>query len=301
MRRGLLVYNPRSGKRDRRAEMAAVAERALRRGLSLVSLPTERPGHATDLVVERLRDGPDLVVVSGGDGTVAEAAEGLLRAGAGPPLAILPSGTTNVVAREFGLGRTLEEAEPNLSSTRTRPLMAWRAGQRTCLIGTGVGFDARVMGNTVPLLKRLFGRTGIGYTATLEWLKYEFPPIRVTGLDSEGRPFERRATFVLSANTRRYGGDPILSPRADPADDVLELILFTSSSRAALIRFYARLSRGKAEHLSIEGVEQLGVRQFRAESLAPYELEVQVDGDAAGKTPVSVGPAAGLLRVVVPG
>lgn len=299
-RKGLLVYNPQAGSKDRRAEMDGVVERARARGLSLLSLPTSHAGHATELVKERLADGPDLVVVSGGDGTVAEAAAGLLALGSSAPLALLPAGTTNVVAREYGLPRTPEEAEALLGSPRTRPLTAFRAGGRTCLIGAGVGFDARVMKNTVPLLKRLFGRTGIGYTATLEWLRYEFPRITVTGLDADGRPFTREATFVLCANTKRYGGDPILSPFADPENDLLDLVLFTSRSRLTLIRFYHLLSKGKAEHLGVEGVERFSVLSFRAESRAAYALDVQVDGDAVGTTPVTVGPAVGRVHVVVP-
>jgi diacylglycerol kinase family enzyme len=194
----------------------------------------------------------------------------------------------------------MARAEEHLLSTATRPLTAWNVAGRTSLIGTGVGFDARVMANTVPVLKRLFGRTGIGYTATLEWLRYEFPTIAVEGLDAAGRPFTRTATFVLSANTRRYGGDPILSPFADPEDDLLDLVLFTSHSRATLIRFYHLLSRGKAAHLSVEGVERLAVREFSARSMAGYELEIQVDGDGAGTTPIRVGPAVGRIQILVP-
>jgi diacylglycerol kinase (ATP) len=278
--------------------MLGVMERAERVGLSLLNLPTERAGHATELVRQYLPEGPDVVVVCGGDGTVGEAATALI--GTPTPLAVLPGGTTNVVAREYGLGRDIRAAEANLGSRKTRPLTAWKAGGRTSLLGIGVGFDARVMTNIVPILKRLFGRTGIAYTATMEWLKYEFPPIAVHGLDAEGRPFEREATFVLSANTRCYGGDPILSPFADPADDLLELVLFTSRSRASLMRFYRLLSGGKAAHLGVEGVSRLAVRQFTAESRAGYELEVQVDGDGAGTTPVTVGPAVGSVRIVVP-
>ncbi len=156
------------------------------------------------------------------------------------------------------------------------------------------------MGNTVPLLKRLFGRTGIGWTATLEWLKYEFPPIEIEGEDAEGKRFRRDATFVLSANTSRYGGDPILSPHADPADELLDLVLFTSRSRKTLMLFYHHLSGGKAAHLSDEGVSRMAVRSFTARSKAGYELEVQVDGDGAGTTPVDVGPAAGRVAILVP-
>ena len=146
------------------------------------------------------------------------------------------------------------------SSGKTRPLTVFHAAGRACLIGAGVGFDARVMVNTVPLLKRLFGRTGIGWTATLEWLRYEFPPIEVAGVDAEGRDFRREATFVVSANTARYGGDPILSPFADPEDDLLDLVLFASRSRRTLMLFYHHLSRGKAAHLADEGVSRMAVR-----------------------------------------
>jgi diacylglycerol kinase family enzyme len=255
------------------------------------------PRHATELVAARLGEELDLVAVAGGDGTLGEAAEALL--GRNVPVAILPAGTTNVVAREYGVADP-RVAEAALFSSRTRPLTVFHAAGRACLIGTGVGFDARVMTNTVPVLKRLFGRTGIGWTATLEWLRYEFPPIEVEGVDADGKAFRRAATFVLSANTSRYGGDPILSPHADAADDLLDLVLFTSRSRKTLMLFYHHLSGGKAAHLADEGVSRMAVRSFTAFSKAGYELEVQVDGDGAGSTPVTVGPAAGSVAILVP-
>ncbi len=298
MKRGLLVYNPAAGGRDRTAQMAALASRARSRGVELELLATEGPRHATDLVRARLPELPDLVAVAGGDGTVAEAAAAL--AGSVVPLAILPAGTTNVVAREYGLGGTPEEAEALLASNATRTLTTWPSAGRTSLIGTGVGFDARVMANVHPKLKRLFGRAGYAWVSTVEWKRYEFPPIAVAGLDAEGRPFERRATFVLSANTRKYAGDAILSPFADPDDDLLDLVLFTSEDRGDLFQFYRLLPGGRARQLSVRGVERLAVRGFTARSLAGYPLEVQVDGDAAGTTPVSVGPAGGKVRLLVP-
>ena len=297
-RRGLLVYNPMAGG-ARRVDVAGIVERAAARDLELLALPTERARHATELVATRLGEALDLVAVAGGDGTVGEVAEALL--GSNVPIAILPTGTANVVAREYGIGRTLAEAERTLTSRRLRPITVWHAAGRTCLIGAGVGFDARVMKNVVPWLKRAFGRTGIGWTATLEWLKYEFPEIEVTGFDAGGAPFTAHATFVLAANTRRYGGDPILSPFADPGDDLLDLVLFASRSRGTLARWYGRLSRGKAAHLEVEGCSRRAVGSFSARSLAGYELDVQVDGDAVTTTPFVIGPPAGHVRLVVPG
>ncbi len=298
MRRGLLVYNPAAGGRDRTAQIAAVAERARGRGVVLSLLATEGPGHATRLVAERLSDGPDLVAVAGGDGTIAEAARALV--GSDVPLAILPAGTTNVLARELGLGKSPEEAAEFLASTATRTLTTWPSAGRTSLICTGVGFDARVMANVNPTLKRLFGRVGFSLTATYEWGRYEFPPIEVTGLDADGAPFTRRATYVVAANTSKYAGDAILSPFADPGDDLLDLVLFTSERRIDLLHFYRLLPGGKAAQLGVRGVERFPVRSFTARSLAGYELEIQVDGDRAGTTPVTVGPAGGKVRFLVP-
>ena len=138
------------------------------------------------------------------------------------------------------------------------------------------------------------------WSATLEWLKYEFPPIEVTGIGEGGVPFSAEATFVLAANTRRYGGDAILSPFADPEDDLLDLVLFASRSKGTLMRWYGRLSRGKAAHLALEGCSRRAVRSLSARSLAGYELDVQVDGEAVATTPFSMGPAAGRVRIVVP-
>ena len=221
----------RAGGAARADRVDGVVARAAARGLHLDRFRRRGRGTRPSSSPRASGSGPDLVAVAGGDGTVGEAAEALL--GRAMPLAILPAGTTNVVAREFGVAdpRVAEEA---LFSATTRPLTVFHAAGRASLIGTGVGFDARVMANTVPVLKRLFGRAGIGWTATLEWMKYEFPPIEVEGVDAEGKPFRREATFVLSANTARYGGDPILSPFADPDDDLLDLVLFTSRSRKTL-------------------------------------------------------------------
>jgi diacylglycerol kinase (ATP) len=280
--------------------MEAAVASAARAGLELLPYETERRGHATELVEAHLAEGPDLVAVGGGDGTLAEvaaAAETLDRHGT--PIALLPTGTTNVIAREYGIGRTVADAEKHLLSRRTRPLSVFSAAGRASVLSVGVGFDARVMSRAVPLLKRLFGRTGIGWSATIEWLRYEFPEIAIEGLDAGGRPFSREATFAVATNTKRYGGEPILSPWADPESPLLELVLFTAHGRWPLIRFYGRLARCRAEHLKMPGVERLAVSEVTARSLAGYELEVHVDGDAAGTTPVSVRPA-GRVRLVVP-
>ncbi len=298
MKRGLLVYNPVAGGGKRVPELRGLAARAKERGLELTEAPTTGPGSATEIVRRVLPERPDLVVAAGGDTTVAEVAAALV--GTEVPLAILPTGTTSVVAREYGIGTSPEAAARHLLSTRTRPLTLFRAAGRPSVLCAGAGFDARVMTHFPPLLKKLLGRVGYAWTSTREWLTYEFPRLEAEGLDAEGRPFCREATFLVAANTSRYAGNPILSPFADPSDDLLDVVLFTSSSRFTLFRFYQLLAQKKAGQLALEGVVRFPARTLQVRSLAGYEVEVQVDGEGCGTTPLSVGPAVGKVNVVVP-
>ncbi len=297
-RRGLLVFNPKAGARDRGRQLESLAARWRARGLDLALVPTTGPGTATGLVASRLPERLDVVAVCGGDGTVGEAALALV--GTGVPLAILPAGTANVVARELGLGTAVASAEAHLASTRTRPVTVWPAAGRACLLAAGVGYEARVMGGARPALKRLLGRAGFGVTAVAAWLRYEFPRLEAAGVDAAGRPFRREGTIVVAANTRRYGGDFLLAPAADPSDDLLDLVVYAGRSTAGLLRYFARLARGKGGHLALPEVERLPVRSVTIRSLEGYEVEAQVDGEAAGTTPLTVGPPLGTVRVVVP-
>jgi diacylglycerol kinase (ATP) len=297
-RHGLLVFNPIAGGGKRIPELRAIAARAAQRGLLLQETPTTGLGSATEIVRRALPQKPDLVVAAGGDTTAAEVAAALV--GTDVPLAFLPTGTTSVVAREYGVGPGLEVAERHLLSSARRPLTVFNAAGRPSVLCVGAGFDARVMTHFPPLLKKLVGRLGYVWTSTKEWLTYEFPRLEVEGLDGEGKSFRREATFLVAANTKRYSGNPVLSPFADPEDDLLEVVLFTSSSRATLFRFYQLLSRKKAEQLSLPGVVRFPARTLSVRSLAGYEVEVQVDGEGCGFTPFTVGPALGRVNVVVP-
>ena len=118
MRRGVLIYNPTAGQKNRRRRMARLIEEMRPRGIELVNAPTEGPSHATEIVREFVQRGVDLVAACGGDGTISEAAWGL--SGSDVPLAVLPGGTSNVLARELSIPLAIEHAKELLLTGRPR-------------------------------------------------------------------------------------------------------------------------------------------------------------------------------------
>src|SRR3989440_11509528 len=129
-----------------------VIVKALSSDLRLEVLDTAAPGHATALASEAARNGCELVVALGGDGTMNEVANGLV--GSDTLLAILPGGNTNVVCRNLGLPADIVEAMGHLLNRlrhrETRRISVGKAGGRCFLISCGVGLRAPVNGQSQP-------------------------------------------------------------------------------------------------------------------------------------------------------
>lgn len=292
-RRGVLIYNPTAGQRDRRAAMHALIDRMRGEGIELANAPTHGPGHATRIVLEHLAQKPEVVAVCGGDGTVSEAAAALL--GTDVPLAILPGGTSNVLAVELGIPLDVGRACRLILEGEVRTLHAAVANDRPFLLMAGVGLDARVMGKMSLFLKRWFGRAGIFVTALAEFLRYEFPR-----LDVEVDGTHHAATFAVVAHSKHYAGNWIVAPDASPESDTLEVLIFDSRSRLDLLRLFLGMHGGKGTHLENGVARIVRGKSVRIASLEPYAVEAQVDGDCVMETPIVCRVAERRLRVLAP-
>ncbi len=293
MKRGVLIYNPTAGQRDRRALMSAVIARMKERGLELVHAPTDGPGHATEIVRTLLPRGLNLVAVCGGDGTISEAASGL--AGSLVPLAVLPAGTSNVLVQELGIPMDLERATELLSNGVTRPVRLLLANDRPFLLWAGVGLDARIMGHTNPTLKRWFGRAGIFFTVASEFFRYEFPSLEVM---VDGASFQ--ATFAVVCHARHYAGHWIIAPEASPESEEMDVLLFSERNRRRFLSLFRQIQLGQAGHLTRGLAKIVRGRTVTVRSLERYPVEVHVDGDCVLETPVTCRAATETVLILVP-
>lgn len=293
MKRGLLIYNPTAGQRDRRRQMNALIDRQRRRGLELVNAPTTGRGDATEIVRSFLARGIDLVAVCGGDGTISEAAAGL--AGSSVPLGVLPAGTSNVLAVELGIPLSPAGAEDLLVDGVPRAVRFGRADGRLFLLWAGAGLDARVMGRTNPALKRRLGRAGIFCTALTEFLRYEFPRMEV-----EVDGVKHAATFAVACRARHYAGRWIIAPNASLDSGEFEVLLFPHASHRQLYRLFRNMQGRRAGHL-VNGLARIvRGREVSIRALGPHAVDVQLDGDCVLKTPVECRIGTETVNILVP-
>lgn len=287
----LIVFNPAAGRR-RASLLWRVLDLLVSHGVRLDVAETQQPGHAGRLAQEAARRGEALVVAAGGDGTIAEVAGGLI--GSATSLGIIPLGTANVLARELGLSFAPKAVAATLAFSRTRKvwpgIAAAPSGRRLFVQMLGVGFDAQVVHELSPALKRGFGRGAYVMQTLRESCRYDFAPVslRVDGA-------ELQAASVVVSKGRLYGGPYLLAPDACSSEPGFSVTLFPHGGAGTALMQGAMLPLGLL-------ARSAGVRHLRGQCIEFFgntPMPVQADGDMAGHTPLAIENAAAPISVVV--
>lgn len=299
MRLSLLIYNPAAGQRWRRPAPERVVAELARNGWNAELHLTRGQDHATELVRTHLAPRHQAVWACGGDGTLAQSATALV--GSRVPLGIIPCGTVNVVARECGLPSAWTRAIASVGDGgRRRTFRTWRAGERAVLLGAGVGFDARAMGRVNARAKDALGLLAIGARGVREWVAYDFPPLRVTGEDEHGRAIDLECTQALATVPRHFAGSHVLVPDADPADALIDVVLFHGTSRARLAAFWVGVELPGTAQLRVPGVRTLRMRRLSVAAADGRAEPAHVNGDVVESTPLALEPW-GTVQLLAPG
>jgi YegS/Rv2252/BmrU family lipid kinase len=289
VRRAAVVMHP--AKHDdidgfRATVSKAMADRGWAEPLWLETRPDDTGERLTR---EAVRSGADLVLASGGDGTITACVGGI--AGSGVPLGVLPCGTGNLLARNLGLPLSLDEALAVALTGSDRRLDVGAANGRPFVVMAGIGFDAEMLDGADERLK-----SRVGWAAyVLSALRHLHErPVRMTLRPDGGAPQRRWASGVIVGNVGSLQGNVRLLPDAVPDDGVLDVAVLAASGWTGWLRLAAdvllRRKTGRVAHLACR---ELTVQAGRA---WPWE----VDGEVAGSTRqlrVTLEPGCLLVRV----
>jgi diacylglycerol kinase (ATP) len=308
-----VLANPSSG----RGRGADAADAALERLAALgVEVRRYTGGSAADslrLAREAIAEGPRALVVVGGDGTLSSVLDAVV--GSGVPIALVPAGTGNDLARALGLpfeaaaagaghggGRGEAAAEAAALVVDGRPLaidvgeIESAAGTARFLTVAALGFDAHVSERTNRLRwPRGRMRYYLALLVELARLRPMAFELRVgDGASAVARPMP--GTLVAIGNTRSYGGGMPMCPDADPADGLFDVTHVGPLRRAKLVRLFPLLLQGR--HLAREEVTSLRTAELEVE--APGLL-VYADGERVGEGRARFRVVPGALTMLVPG
>ena len=254
---------------------------------------THESGDAERFARRAALDGADVVAAYGGDGTVMEVARGLL--GTHVPLAILPGGTANLMSVELGVPKDLAKAAEIAADphSKVEKVDAGLIGETYFLLRVGIGFAAEKVKAADRELKDKFGIMAYSIGALKAIKEASAARYRLT-LDGESFEAEGLNCLVDNAGNSGVSGFEII-PGIDVRDGLLDVILIEKPSFSNLVGASARAAR---ESTSMKSYRHWQAREIEIET-DPPQL-VQVDGEIAGETPLSIKVVPGAIEILTP-
>jgi YegS/Rv2252/BmrU family lipid kinase len=302
-----LIYNPAagSGRLRRQIHHLEEAQKILSHsGIETTLLVTGEPGDATEFARQCVSDGYDLVIASGGDGTNNEVVNGL--AGSRVPLAVLPCGTANILAKELGIPWDVRRAAELIPGARplrialgsmehlpgSPELSGNGASPRYFLCVGGAGADGALVYSLDLGVKEKAGILSYWMEGARQLLRYRFPTFRIT---SRERTVD--ATLVVVGRTKHYGGPFQITTGANLFEEQFEVVAVTSRNPIIFLSYLPALWFGYLR--SRRDVHYWKTDSLRCE-LPDGIVHAQLDGEPAGRLGVTFRIVPSALTLMVP-
>jgi YegS/Rv2252/BmrU family lipid kinase len=296
--RTFIILNPTAGQETAARLRRLIGGAFAARGAHFDLVETRGAGHATELARHAAERGYRAICAVGGDGTLAEAATGLV--GSNVPLAIIPRGTANQVAHNLQIPVELEAAVEVAVHGRKADLDLGRIDGRAFALIAGAGYDAAVMAAATRPLKERWGFGAYIYAAVKQALTAA--PVEFT-IVADGNEIRVRAVSVMLANMGELFAHflPFGLPLAPDTnlswqDGLLDVVIVAPRNIPEFASVLWRAARRQ-----FAGDDRLIHLQAREVSIyADPPIAVQIDGDACGITPVHAHVEHRGIQIMVP-
>ena len=304
LRNALLIHNPNAGNGGSgRRRMIEQARRILSLGGIEADLrETRAPGEATAMAHRASAEGRHLVIACGGDGTLNEIVNGLAtqQNGHRVPLALLPGGTANILAKEIGLPWNIPAAAEKLLHGEIKEIALGLATPvnepakaRYFLSVAGGGPDGMIVYSIDLDLKARVGILAYWWQGAREIFRYTFPHFRVVTGEKK-----LDVSLVVVGRTKHYGGPFRITDEADLFADQFEIMGLTTKSGFRYLSYLPSLWAGKLR--GTEGVHYWKAKSIVCEPLDSNPVYAQIDGEPLARLPVEFKIVPRALKLLVP-
>jgi YegS/Rv2252/BmrU family lipid kinase len=296
--------NPASANGSTGRRWPKLEKRAAELGLPGRSVLSTAAGQLGGLAAEAVRDGAGLLVVVGGDGTVHEVVDGLMKAGVGAQveLAVLPRGTGKDFVRSMRIPGRFDAAVEVAKSGASRTIDVGRArfvatdgsdGEAYFANFAGAGISGAIAARANRTTKAFGGKLSFLYATVMTFVRWKPARMSVT-IDGELR--DGLLLEALAMNGDYTAGGMWMAPDAAPDDGELDVVLIGDFSKLEFVRTFPKLYKGR--HVSHRKVDVIRAKELRVEAALP--LPIVLDGEAPGTTAVRFELVPAALRIRVP-
>lgn len=308
----LVIVNPKSASGSTRDKWSRTASDLRAHFGPFNAAFTKANGHAIELAEQAANAGRQFIIACGGDGTINEVANGILRSGKDVELGVLPSGTGGDFRRTLGMPLNNRDAAAALRNGKTKRIDVGKV-TFTYLSGELVSryfLNVSSFGLSASIIKRVKsakvfdwlpvesvrGRANFAVSTLREVIDLDPVTIRVRIDDGEEKTL-RTINFCI-ANARYFGGGMMIAPEAKITDGLFDVVNIGDISTAKIMLNAHTLYRGTLANL--KEVKSTLARRIEVSAFDPStEILLETDGELPGKLPATYEIVPSALRVRV--
>ncbi|MCG7345648.1 diacylglycerol kinase [Sporosarcina sp. ACRSL] len=280
MKRARIIYNPTAGREIFRRHLAEVLEKLEIAGYETSVHATTGEGDATEAAKLAVERGFDVIIASGGDGTLNEVVAGVSPFEKRPKIGLIPTGTTNDFSRALRIPRDIDEAVDIIVRGETIPVDVGMMNDRYFINIAGGGQMTELTYDVPIKLKTMLGQLAY-YLKGIEMLpNFHSSQMKI---EYDDEVFEGEAMLFLVGLTNSVGGFEKLAPHSSINDGKFTLLILKKCNMAEFIRVVTLALRG--EHLDDPLV--ISAQPSKVKVTSSEEVLLNLDGEYGGTLPAT--------------
>ncbi|NLV87767.1 MAG: YegS/Rv2252/BmrU family lipid kinase [Tissierellia bacterium] len=294
MRKVKIIYNPSSGRQTIERRLNRLCQLLIDDGYTISKFTTMKKNDAMNETMKTCNEDWDIIIASGGDGTVNEVAKGIANSKRKVPVAILSSGTVNDFANYLKLPKNINDFYNMIKRENTIDVDLGKVNDEY-FVNVAAGGLLSSVGYQVPTeTKMLFGRLAYYFEGLKEITLQSFEPIRLN-IQSEEYTNEEDILLFLISNSSSIGGFKKLAPKASVSDGLLDVVIIKKTEVHNLASIFFSIFSG--DHINHPSVKYFKTNKITLDSNKAVELDV--DGEYGGTLPATFEVVPKALRILV--
>lgn len=291
--RAQIIYNPISGKQTFKHHVKKIVTFLTQKGYDVMITPSEYPKHTITLAEEAGNNHVNLLVVSGGDGTLNEAVNGIMKSTYQPKLAYIPSGTTNDLGSVFKLPKNIGKWMRFFDDAVSVKMDITKINDHYSVYIAAAGLFTKISYEVHPRFKVKYGKLAYIFQGVKDIVNIYHMPMKIK---TDSNSFEGNYSLCLISNIPHVGGFYLRRIRPSKLNDgLIEMNLFERQPRNTLFRVLSFFLMGERR---IKGIYHTRSSAYQIHCLD--DVVWNIDGERAFTGSVTIQSEKEALEIFVP-
>lgn len=294
MKKIKIISNPSSGRQSMDRRLERLIRLLLDEGYTINKFETKKKNDAMNETIKVCQEDWDLIIVSGGDGTVNEVAKGIVKGRNKIPVGILASGTVNDFANYMKIPKDINDFLDMISRFETVDVDLGKLNDDYFINVAAGGILSNVGYQVLPEAKLVLGRMAYYLEGLKEITLQGIKPINLQ-IDSKEYSGNEEVLLFLISNSSSIGGFKKIAPKADVVDGLLDIVIVKKSDVGNLANIFFNIFSG--EHVNNPNVIYFKSNNIKLKSVE--DVNIDIDGEYGGKLPAEFQVLPKAFRILV--